>query len=376
MIFRNLSLFVKQFILSLPARKALTLNWNFGSMLGMILVVQLLTGLYMSCYYRNDAELAFDRVQYIMYEVKMGWLARSLHFNNANFFFVFIFLHFFKGLFFQSYRLKGVWVLGMLMFVLTMLAAFTGYVLVWAQMRFWAGVVITSLLSVVPIWGHQIVVWVWGAYIIARTTLKFFFVVHFLIPWVILVLVGGHLLLLHETGRTSVIYCHGGVDKEFFGPYYWVKDIFNVFVWLLFFMFVFLFPFKLSDPEMFIEANPMVSPVHIVPEWYFLFAYAILRAIPNKILGVVALIMSVGIWFVFVLFNNFVSPMVRFHKFLVSFFLFNGIVLSWLGHCIVEVPFIFGRMFCTFIYFFLIFLIGVNSWLWKFLFVSVKSYVF
>nr|YP_009642622.1 cytochrome b [Heterakis dispar]QCI56229.1 cytochrome b [Heterakis dispar] len=375
-MFRNLGLFMKQFIVSLPASKALTLNWNFGSMLGMILVVQLLTGLYMSCYYSGDSGLAFDSVQYIMYEVKMGWLARSVHFNNANFFFIFLFLHFFKGLFFQSYRLSGVWILGMTMFVLTMLAAFTGYVLVWAQMSFWAGVVITSLLSVIPIWGPQIVTWVWGAYIMASTTLKFFFVVHFLVPWVILVLVGGHMVLLHETGSTSVIYCHGGVDKEFFGPYYWVKNMLNIFVWLLFFMFVFLFPFKLSDPEMFIEANPMVSPVHIVPKWYFLFAYAILRAIPNKVLGVVALLLSVGIWFVFVFFNNFVSPMVRFHKFLVVFFLFNGVILSWLGHCMVEDPFIFGSMFCTFMYFFLIFLIGFNSWFWKFFFISNKSPVF
>nr|YP_009243336.1 cytochrome b [Heterakis beramporia]AMR36303.1 cytochrome b [Heterakis beramporia] len=375
-MFRNLGLFMKQFILSLPASKALTLNWNFGSMLGMVLVVQLLTGLYMSCYYSNDSELAFNSVQYIMYEVKMGWLARSVHFNNANFFFIFMFLHFFKGLFFQSYRLGGVWVVGMLMFVLTMLAAFTGYVLVWAQMSFWAGVVITSLLSVIPIWGHQIVSWVWGAYIMAGTTLKFFFVIHFLIPWVILVLVVVHLLLLHETGSTSVIYCHSGTEKEFFGPYYWFKDMLNVFLWLMFFMFVFLYPFSLSDPEMFIEANPMTSPVHIVPEWYFLFAYAILRAIPNKILGVVALIMSVGIWFVFVFFHNFVSPMVRFHKFLVSVFLFNGIVLSWLWHCMVQDPFVFGSMFCTFMYFFLVFSIGFNSWFWKFFYISIKMPVF
>nr|ANE06281.1 cytochrome b [Ascaridia galli]ANE06282.1 cytochrome b [Ascaridia galli] len=367
---------MKQFILSLPASKALTLNWNFGSMLGMILFVQLLTGLYMSCYYSNDAGLAFDSVQYIMYEVKMGWLVRSVHFNNANFFFVFMFLHFFKGLFYQSYRLKGTWLLGMIMFVLTMLSAFTGYVLVWAQMSFWAGVVITSLLSVIPIWGHQIVVWVWGAYIMAGTTLKFFFVVHFLVPWIILVMVVVHLLFLHETGSTSVIFCHSGVEKDFFGPYYWFKDMLNVVVWMLFFMFVFLFPFVLSDPEMFIEANPMTSPIHIVPEWYFLFAYAILRAIPNKVLGVLALLMSIGVWFVFSFFDNFVSPMVRFHKFLVYVFLFNGVVLSWLGHCMVEDPFVFGSMFCTFMYFFIVFLIGLNSWFWKYLYVSVKTLVF
>nr|YP_004935178.1 cytochrome b [Ascaris lumbricoides]YP_009450156.1 cytochrome b [Ascaris ovis]AGN72546.1 cytochrome b [Ascaris sp. chimpanzee-cA]AGN72558.1 cytochrome b [Ascaris sp. gibbon-gA]APX55621.1 cytochrome b [Ascaris suum]AER26694.1 cytochrome b [Ascaris lumbricoides]ANY60153.1 cytochrome b [Ascaris ovis] len=349
--------FVNSMVVSLPSSKVLTYGWNFGSMLGMVLGFQILTGTFLAFYYSNDGTLAFLSVQYIMYEVNFGWIFRVLHFNGASLFFIFLYLHLFKGMFFMSYRLKKVWVSGIVILLLVMMEAFMGYVLVWAQMSFWASVVITSLLSVIPVWGFAIVTWIWSGFTVSSATLKFFFVLHFLVPWGLLLLVLLHLVFLHETGSTSKLYCHGDYDKVCFYPEYWVKDFLNVVVWFVFIFFSLGFPFLLGDPEMFIESDPMMSPVHIVPEWYFLFAYAILRAIPNKVLGVVSLFASILVLVVFVLVNNYVSVMSKLNKFLVFVFIFVLVVLSWLGQCLVEDPFVFLSMVFSFLYFFVIFLL-------------------
>nr|QPF22260.1 cytochrome b [Ophidascaris sp. CYZ-2020] len=351
--------FVNSMVVSLPSSKVLTLNWNFGSMLGMVLGFQILTGTFLAFYYSDDSVLAFSSVQYIMYEVNFGWVFRVLHFNGASLFFVFLYMHLFKGLFFMSYRLKKVWASGLVILLLVMMEAFMGYVLVWAQMSFWASVVITSLLSVIPVWGPSIVTWIWSGFTVSGATLKFFFVLHFLVPWGLLLLVVVHLLLLHETGSTSKIYCHGDYDKICFYPEYWFKDLFNVVLWFVFGVFVLVFPFCLGDPEMFIESDPMMSPVHIVPEWYFLFAYAILRAIPNKVLGVVALFLSIVVFFVFVLIDNYVSLFFKVNKLLVFVFILVAGILSWLGQCLVEEPFVFLSLSFSFMYFFVIGLIFV-----------------
>nr|YP_009550283.1 cytochrome b [Heterorhabditis indica]YP_817457.1 cytochrome b [Heterorhabditis bacteriophora]ABJ80701.1 cytochrome b [Heterorhabditis bacteriophora]AZU95942.1 cytochrome b [Heterorhabditis bacteriophora]QAA11087.1 cytochrome b [Heterorhabditis indica]QAA11099.1 cytochrome b [Heterorhabditis bacteriophora] len=335
----NVFNFVNSLVVSLPSSKTLTLSWNFGSMLGMILLFQIITGTFLAFYYTPDSNLAFSSVQYIMYEVNFGWLFRIFHFNGASLFFIFLYLHIFKGLFFMSYRLSKVWMSGLTLYLLIMMEAFMGYVLVWAQMSFWAAVVITSLLSVIPIWGPTIVIWIWSGFGVTGATLKFFFVLHFLVPWGLLVLVLLHLVFLHDTGSTSSLYCHGDYDKVCFAPEYWGKDAYNVIMWLLFFMFSLIYPFILGDPEMFIEADPMMSPVHIVPEWYFLFAYAILRAIPNKILGVLALLMSIVLFYFFAFINNYTSCMTVLNKFLVFSFIVVSVVLSWLGQCVVEEPF-------------------------------------
>uniref|UniRef100_UPI0030E12208 cytochrome b n=1 Tax=Porrocaecum reticulatum TaxID=2161849 RepID=UPI0030E12208 len=360
--------FVNSLVVSLPSSKALSLNWNFGSMLGMVLGFQILTGTFLAFYYSDDSLLAFSSVQYIMYEVNFGWVFRVFHFNGASLFFIFLYLHLFKGLFFVSYRLKKVWSSGLVILLLTMMEAFMGYVLVWAQMSFWASVVITSLLSVIPVWGPSIVTWIWSGFTVSGATLKFFFVLHFLVPWGLLVLVLLHLLLLHETGSTSKLYCHGDYDKICFYPEYWVKDALNLVVWFLFIGFSLLGPFYLGDPEMFIESDPMMSPVHIVPEWYFLFAYAILRAIPNKVVGVLALFMSIVVFFVFVLVENYVSVMSKVNKFLVFIFIFVACMLSWLGQCLVEDPFVFLSMVFSFFYFLVVFLLFGVFVLSKFLF--------
>nr|BAV82620.1 cytochrome b [Ancylostoma ceylanicum] len=350
----NIMNFISSLVVTLPSSKSLTISWNFGSMLGMVLAFQILTGTFLAFYYTADGSMAFNAVQYIMYEVNYGWIFRIFHFNGASLFFIFLYLHIFKGLFMMSYRLKMVWVSGLTIYLLVMMEAFMGYVLVWAQMSFWAAVVITSLLSVIPIWGPSIVMWVWSGFGVTSATLKFFFVLHFLLPWGLLVLVLMHLIFLHSTGSTSSMYCHGDYDKICFGPEYWNKDAYNVIFWLIFIVFSLLYPFNLGDPEMFIEADPMMSPVHIVPEWYFLFAYAILRAIPNKVLGVVALLMSIVSFYFFVFINNYTSCLVKLNKFLVFAFIISAVILSWLGQCLVEEPFTFLSPLFSFIYFFLI----------------------
>ena len=349
--------FVNSLVVVLPSRKSLTLSWNFGRILGMVLAFQILTGTFLAIYYSADSLLAFSRVQYIIYEVNFGWIFRIFHFNGARLFFIFLYLHIFKGIFFISYRLKKVWISGLTIYLLVIIEAFIGYVLVWAQISFWASVVITSLLSVIPIWGPIIVTWIWSGFTVSGATLKFFFVLHFLVPWGLLVLVLVHLIFLHDTGRTSLLYCHGDYDKVCFAPEYWGKDAYNIIIWLLFFVLSLVSPFILGDPEIFIEADPIIRPVHIVPEWYFLFAYAILRAIPNKILGVIALLIRIVVFYFFAFINNYTSCLVKLNKFLVFTFIISSVILSWLGQCLVEDPFTLLRVLFSSLYFLLAFIL-------------------
>jgi ubiquinol-cytochrome c reductase cytochrome b subunit len=370
--------FVKGVVFFLPTRRALRFNWNFGSMLGMVFILQLVSGLFLVFYYSPDSSLSFSSVQYLMVERNFGWVLRIAHFNGASLFFFFLYLHFFKGLFFNSFRLVFVWFSGLLLFVFLMAEAFMGYVLVWAQISFWASVVITSLLSVIPFFGGDLVAWIWGGFSVSGATLKFFFVVHFLLPWALLFFVLFHLVFLHSSGRTSKLFCHGDYDKVVFFSFYWWKDGFNLLVFLFFFVFFFFFPFLLGDPEMFIEADPIMRPVHIVPEWYFLFAYAILRAIPNKVFGVFMLLLRILVFFLFIFFQNYCSVLDKMNKALVFFFFFVGVVLSWLGQCLVEVPFLFlsgafSFLYFSLLFFFLFFLFFVGT-VFSFVFIIIKIY--
>lgn len=370
--YNSFFLFFYDIIFILPSRKRLTLGWNFGSMLGFVLGFQLLTGTFLAFYFTADSGMAFLTVQYLMYEINFGWIFRIFHFNGASLFFVFLYLHIFKGLFIFSYRLKHVWMSGLTLYLLLIIEAFMGYVLVWAQISFWAAVVITSLLSVVPFWGTTLVIWVWRGFGVTGATLKFFFVIHFLLPWALILLVFGHLVFLHSSGRTSILYCHGDFDKISFFPSYWVKDFYNFFFFFIFFFLSLILPFFLGDHEIFIEADPMMSPIHIVPEWYFLFAYAILRAIPNKILGVIALLISIVSFYFLGLINNFLPVIFKLNKLFVFFFVFVSIFLSWLGQCLVEYPFSLLRPIFSFIYFFNVYLILLSFYFFKVLF----SFVF
>jgi ubiquinol-cytochrome c reductase cytochrome b subunit len=213
--------FFRGLVLVLPSRKSLSFNWNFGRMLGFVLFAQVFSGVFLVFYFSADRVLSFDRVQYIMLETNFGWVLRLLHFNGASLFFFFLYLHFFKALFFCRYRLVFVWRSGLLVFLLVMAIAFMGYVLVWAQISFWASVVITSLLRVVPFFGPNLVCWVWGGFGVGGATLKFFFVLHFLLPWVVFLIVLFHLVFLHNTGSTSKLFCHGDYDKVLFFSFYW-----------------------------------------------------------------------------------------------------------------------------------------------------------
>jgi len=310
-----------------------------------------------------DRIIAFERVEnLILRGSRFGWFIRLWHFNGASLFFVFIYFHIFKALFYSSYRLKFTWLRGLTIFLFLIAEAFIGYVLVWAQIRFWASVVITSLLSVIPFRGFEIVQWIWKGFTVTGGTIKFFFILHFLLPWVILILVFLHLIFLHRRGRTSKILIHNLIEKISFFNYYWFKDGLNILGFLIFFFFVYFFPFKLGDPEIIIEANFIISPVHIVPEWYFLFAYAILRAIPNKIIGVLALLFSIIFFYFFALINTYRRIFDKLNKFLVSIFFFVGVLLSWLGQCLVEAPYVFLRGLLTVFYFFYVLVLILSFW--------------
>nr|AWL21404.1 cytochrome b [Ruizia karukerae] len=349
----------KSFLISLPSSKSLGYQWNYGSMLGMSLVFQLVTGVILSINYSSGTP--FESVQYIMYECNGGWLFRSMHANGASLFFIFIYFHVAKGIYFVSSRLNKVWASGVVMLLLFMGISFLGYVLLWSQMSYWASVVITSLLSVIPIWGWSIIFWVWGGFSVTINTVKLFFVLHFLLPWAMLLFIVLHMMFLHETGSSSLLYTHSGESKLSFYSLYFYKDIFNVIFFIAFAMFVFISPYFFSDFENYEESNILMSPAHIVPEWYFLFAYAILRSIPNKMLGVI--LMFVSIMFLVIMFypsSNYLSS-VKIISFLSYMFFINFVFLSFIGGMPVEEPYIVCGQISSFLYFFIIIMMSFNT---------------
>ena len=329
-----------------PSRKSLSFFWNFGRILGIIIVVQVLTGVLLVFFYTPSVLLAFDRVDYLGREVWCGFLLRILHLNGASLIFLLLFIHISRGFIYSRHTLTFPWLSGSTLFLLLMGIAFLGYVLPWGQMSFWGATVITNLIRTIPIVGPKVVTWVWGGYNVNNATLSLFFALHYLLPFVVLALILIHLLLLHETRRTSSIFIHERFRKVKFTPYYTNKDIMNVVFLLIFFALVLFSPWTLGDPDNWIPANPMVSPVHIQPEWYFLFAYAILRRVPNKLGGVIALLLRVLVLYLFPIFKNKYPQ----HPILYNFFLgslaVRILVLTWLGACPVEAPFILcGQIF-------------------------------
>lgn len=337
---------------NLGTRVILTYSFNLGSLLGFIFVIQILSGFLIVLFYEPVFSLAFGSVQYVMFEVNFGWFFRLLHFNGASFFFLFLYLHFFKALFYSRMKLLEVWFFGLLIFVFLIMEAFLGYTLVWSQMSFWAGTVITRLLRVVPFYGKSLVFFIWGGFGLNSGTLKFFYLIHFISPFLILLLVFFHLFFLHFYGRTRDLgFSSKFISRSFF-PYYWFKDFLNLLVILFFFIFLTCFPFLLGDCLGFEDVNELVSPVHIVPEWYFLWAYAILRAIPSKILGVLVLLFSILVYFLFFLSYRPVKDI--FQKWLVFVFVFNVLFLTFLGGSEPLFPFVFLRQFFRFFYFLII----------------------
>lgn len=292
--------FAQEHLMDYPAPRNLNYWWNFGSLAGIFLVLQIITGIVLAMHYTPHVDHAFESVEHIMRNVNYGWLMRYMHSNGAAFFFIAVYIHIFRGMYFGSYKRPRelLWILGVVLLLLMMATAFMGYVLPWGQMSFWAATVITNLFSAFPLIGEPIVQWLWGGFSVDNPTLNRFFSLHYLLPFVLVGVAGMHVWALHVHGSNNPL----GIDKKGpqdsipFHPYYTVKDLFGLGAYLLIFaVFVFYLPNAMGHPDNYIPADPLVTPPHIVPEWYFLPFYAILRAIPDKLGGVVAMFGSVVI---------------------------------------------------------------------------------
>nr|YP_010373163.1 cytochrome b [Aldisa cooperi]UPI11629.1 cytochrome b [Aldisa cooperi] len=357
--------------LGLPSPVSFSIWWNGGSILGLLLMLQILTGLFLSMHYTADMTNTFASVIHIMRDVPAGWLFRNIHANGASLFFVFLYLHIGRGLYYQSYISQPkTWMVGVTIFLVSMAVAFLGYVLPWGQMSFWGATVITNMISAIPYLGSYIVEWVWGGFSVGQSTLNRFFSLHFILPFLIGALSALHILFLHEKGSTNPLGEMNHVSKIPFHPYFTWKDIVG-FVILLFMLVLlgFFFPALLGEPENFNHASSMVTPVHIQPEWYFLFAYAILRSIPNKLGGVVALAGSIMILYLLPLSASYgkivpasFTPIyqVVFWNLVVFF-----ILLTWLGACPIEEPYATLAVPISIIYFLcFVVLVSIPS-IWK-----------
>nr|ANJ59915.1 cytochrome b [Nacella magellanica] len=361
---------VNSTFIDLPAAMNLSSWWNFGSLLGLCLVMQILTGLFLSMHYTAHIDTAFSSVAHITRDVNYGWLLRTLHANGASWFFICIYLHIGRGMYYGSYLNIHSWNVGVILFLTTMGTAFLGYVLPWGQMSFWGATVITNLLSAVPYIGTSMVNWVWGGFAVDAATLTRFFALHFLLPFVICALSLVHIIFIHETGSNNPLGLSSNTDKTSFHPYYTFKDIFGIMVLLLSLMMVVLMsPNMLTDPDNFTPANPLVTPIHIQPEWYFLFAYAILRSIPNKLGGVVALLLSILILFTCPLTHMGTFRSLSFYplnQFLMWTLIAVVLILTWIGSRPVEAPYeAIGQLFTVFYFsYYLIAPMMMKAWDW------------
>nr|WKU83997.1 cytochrome b [Matsumyia nigrofacies] len=342
-------------LVDLPSPINISAWWNFGSLLGVCLIIQILTGLFLAMHYTADINMAFNSIDHICRNVNYGWLLRTLHANGASFFFICIYLHVGRGMYYGSYLFTPTWLSGTIILFLVMATAFMGYVLPWGQMSFWGATVITNLLSAIPYLGTELVQWIWGGFAVDNATLTRFFTFHFILPFIVLAMVMIHLLLLHQTGSNNPMGLNSNLDKIPFHPYYSYKDITGFMVMLLLLTMLTLWnPYLLGDPDNFIPANPLVTPIHIQPEWYFLFAYAILRSIPNKLGGVIALVMSIAILMIMPFYNMSKFRGIEFYPLnQILFWLMVSIVilLTWIGARPVEDPYIITGQILTVLYF-------------------------
>nr|AIG93788.1 cytochrome b [Monodelphis scalops] len=341
--------------IDLPAPSNISAWWNFGSLLGVCLMIQILTGLFLAMHYTSDTLTAFSSVAHICRDVNYGWLIRNLHANGASMFFMCLFLHVGRGIYYGSYLFKETWNIGVILLLTVMATAFVGYVLPWGQMSFWGATVITNLLSAIPYIGTTLVEWIWGGFSVDKATLTRFFAFHFILPFIIMALAIVHLLFLHETGSSNPTGINPNSDKIPFHPYYTIKDALGLALMILILMSLAMFsPDLLGDPDNFTPANPLNTPPHIKPEWYFLFAYAILRSIPNKLGGVLALLASILILLIIPLLHTSKQRSLMFRP--ISQVLFwlltaNLLTLTWIGGQPVEQPFIIIGQLASILYF-------------------------
>nr|ACR40469.1 cytochrome b [Astyanax mexicanus] len=344
-------------LIDLPAPSNISAWWNFGSLLLLCLVMQILTGLFLAMHYTSDISTAFSSVAHICRDVNYGWIIRNMHANGASFFFICVYLHIGRGLYYGSYLYKETWNIGVILLLLLMMTAFVGYVLPWGQMSFWGATVITNLLSAVPYMGDALVQWIWGGFSVDNATLTRFFAFHFLLPFVIIAATLLHALFLHETGSNNPAGLNSDSDKITFHPYFSYKDLLGFTIMLTALTSLALFsPNLLGDPENFTPANPLVTPPHIKPEWYFLFAYAILRSIPNKLGGVLALLFSILVLMLVPLLHTSKQQGLTFRpltQFLFWALVADVFILTWIGGMPVEHPFIIIGQIASALYFIL-----------------------
>nr|YP_010937936.1 cytochrome b [Odorrana nasuta]WKY31463.1 cytochrome b [Odorrana nasuta] len=355
--------------IDLPTPTNISSWWNFGSLLGVCLIAQIVTGLLLAMHYTADTSLAFSSIAHICRDVNNGWLLRNLHANGASLFFICIYLHIGRGLYYGSYLFMETWNVGVVLLLLVMATAFVGYVLPWGQMSFWGATVITNLLSAVPYIGTDLVQWIWGGFSVDNATLTRFFTFHFILPFIIAAASIIHLLFLHQTGSSNPTGLNSNLDKVTFHPYFSYKDLFGFIVLLGTLAALSTFaPNLLGDPDNFTPANPLVTPPHIKPEWYFLFAYAILRSIPNKLGGVLALLLSIMVLLLMPLTHTSKLRSLTFRPLAKMFFwtlIATTSILTWIGGQPVEDPFIAIGQIASILYFLIFVLLIPTLGLWE-----------
>nr|YP_009527981.1 cytochrome b [Dichotomius schiffleri]ARU81310.1 cytochrome b [Dichotomius schiffleri] len=362
---------VNNSLIDLPSPSNINAWWNFGSLLGLCLMIQILTGIFLAMHYTPNIIMAFDSIIHICRDVNYGWLIRTLHANGASFFFICLYIHVGRGMYYSSYNLHLTWTIGVIILFMVMGTAFLGYVLPWGQMSFWGATVITNLVSAIPYMGNMIVQWLWGGFAVSNATLTRFFALHFLLPFIVAAMVMIHLLFLHQTGSNNPLGTNSNIDKSPFHPYFSLKDSVGFMVLTAtLMMLVLIKPYLLGDPDNFVPANPLVTPIHIQPEWYFLFAYAILRSIPNKLGGVIALVLSIAILIIMPYINKKKMLSTQFYpinKILFWSFLNIVILLTWIGARPVEDPYIMIGQILTLIYFSYYILNPLMAKMWDFI---------
>jgi quinol-cytochrome oxidoreductase complex cytochrome b subunit len=351
-----------------PVPSNITYAWNLGISAGIMLAIQIITGIILAMYYTPTSDLAFASVRHIIMDIDYGSFIRMYHASGSSLFFFVVYLHIFRGLYYGSfaYPRQLVWVSGVIILLLMIVTAFIGYVLPWGQMSFWAATVITNLVSVLPFVGNDVLIWLWGGFSVDDATLHRFFSLHYLLPFVLLALVGVHIILLHENGSNSVLGINHKVDLIPFNPYFIFKDIFSTLLLLFAFNFYALkHKPAIIDADNYIEANPLVTPAHIVPEWYFKTFYAILRSVPDKAGGTFLLLMSIIVLMLFPFYTKtFINSGVfrPLYKFFFWFFIMDFIILAWIGGKPVEEPYYtIGQIATCFYFFYFILVLPILS---------------